>query len=176
MKSLMTALLVATTVMSATSQAPVRVVRYGDDRLTGIAEVDVVVRIDSRTAEVCTASRDLLQSTARDTLRQAGLTATISYKSSSWFYSVIVNVISARVDARCVASLTTELVAEVQGIPEADLGHPPGAWGSLLVGQMPLISASELVIVPLPEHDSAVRAAVRGQIAALATKLRMVNR
>ena len=37
MRSLMTALLVANTVMSAAAQAPVRVVRYGDDRLVGAA-------------------------------------------------------------------------------------------------------------------------------------------
>jgi hypothetical protein len=176
MRSLMTALLVANTVMSAAAQAPVRVVRYGDDRLVGVTEVDIVVRVGQAVADACAASPDSLQSTARDALRQAGLTATVSEKSSSWFYSVVVNVITARVDSRCVASLTTELVAEVQGIPESDLARRPGTWGSLLVGHMPLSSMSELVIVPLSEHDSAVRAAVRGQLTALATKLRAANR
>jgi hypothetical protein len=175
MKSLMTLLIVATTVVTSTAHAQVRVVRYDDDRLTGITEVDVVVRISNQAADACAAPRDPLQSTARETLRAAGVTATVSDRSSSWFHSVIVNIISARAGSNCVASVTADLVAEVHGMPEADLGRPPGAWGSLLVGHMPLLSSAELVIAPISEHDSAVRAAVRGQITAMTTRLRAVN-
>ena len=138
-------------------------------------EVDIVVHMTEQNAESCGPSRDSLQSVTRDTLRAAGMTATTSERASSWFYSVLVHVINARIESRCVTSLTIELAAAVQGIPEADWSAEPGAWGSLLAGQMPLVSARKLVTTPVREHDSAVREAVRDQVSQIAARLRAAN-
>lgn len=163
------------TISVVTSRAQVRVVRYGDDRLSGIHEVDVVVHTTSPNGEWCGPSRETLQSVTRDTLQNAALQATVSQHASSWFYSVVLRALGARVDNGCVTALIIELVAEVQGIPEADRSAVPGAWGSLLVGHMPLVATSRLVTTPEREHDSAVREVVRDQVTHIATRLRAAN-
>jgi hypothetical protein len=161
---------------AAAAQTQVRVVRYGDDRLAGIQEVDVVVSMTSSEAPPCVPSRSPLQAIARDTLRSAGVKATVSEKASSWFYSLVLTLASTRVDGHCVTSLATELMAEVEGIAAADRDASPGAWGTLLVGHMPLSTAAELVTTPVSAHDVAVREAVRARVTSIAARLRLANK
>ena len=155
--------------------AQVRVVRYDDNRLAGIDQVDVLLTGESNDAGDCAPARTLLQSVALDALRGAGLKATVSEKARSWFYSVVISSTAARVNAHCVTALSTQLVAEVQGIPEADRYAPAGSWGSLLVGSMPLVSITDLVTSPAKEHHSAVGVRLRAQLATIAARIRAAS-
>lgn len=152
----------------------VRVVRSGDDRLAGIRAVDVLVT-QTETTATCALTTSSIQALAIDTLRTAGIQATLSQKARSTFYSVVIDIGSARREAICAADVTTELVAQVNGIPEADRWLAPGEWGSLLVGFMPLLHHNTLVIGPALEHDASVRHTVRAQVAAVADKIRSIN-
>jgi hypothetical protein len=158
------------------TQAQVRVVRYGDDRLSGIREVDVLVSKAADATSRCVSAEAPLAALARDVLQQSNIKATISEKTTSWFYSVVITVTSAVAGTRCAAALTTELLAEVQGMPEADRHVPAGTWGSLLVGHMPLIHLTGLVITPAEEHDAAVRDAVRARVTSIAERIRAARR
>jgi hypothetical protein len=173
--TLTTAVPVLLVMLAVTSAAPqVRVVRYGDDRLTGITEVDVL--ITTQPAAGCDVGVPASQQTAADALAAANVRATQSITARSWHYSVVVDVRSGRSGTSCASSVTTELVAEVAGAPEADALLPPGAWGSLLMGYMTLARESTLVIAPPLEHDAAVRAVIGDHVTAIAMRLRSANK
>jgi len=158
----------------ATAEGQVRVVLYGDDRLKGIAEVDVVVTVLGETA-ACVVSRPALQTGATDTLKNSRIRATMSEKASSWHYTVLVTVHKSAAGDGCASAVTTELVAQVEGFPEADKFAAPGAWGSILMGPMSLVRENDLVTSSPREHDAAVQAAARAQVTALAGRIRRAN-
>ena len=162
-------------VTTVAAEGQVRVVRHGDDRLSGIREIDVVVTTQAATPAACTPDRATLQTAAVTALRQAGVRATVSDKAPSWFYSLVIDARSAGLGGSCATAISTELVAQVQGIPDADREASPGSWGSLLVGAMPLVRAIDLVTATAQEHDAMVTATLRTQVAAIAAKLRAAN-
>jgi hypothetical protein len=159
----------------AGAHAQVRTILYGDDRLAGISEVDVVVTVAGEGATPCAVSRPALQSGATGTLRTSGIRATVSEKASSWHYSVMVNVYRTAAGDGCVSAVTTELIAQVEGFPEADKFATPGAWGTILIGPMSLAREIDLVTSARREHDAAVQTAARAQVAALAERIRRAN-
>jgi hypothetical protein len=159
----------------AAAAAQVQVVRYGDDRLAGITEVDVLVSLTEDPAGRCPVERAGLEALAGAVLRQAGITATISRKASSWFYSVLIDVTTAAAGSSCASSLTTDLVAQVEGIPDANRGLPVGVWGSRLVGAMPLLHYTDLVTSTREEHDAVVRQAGQVRLVVVGEKLRAAN-
>jgi hypothetical protein len=161
---------------AVTAAAQVRVVRRGDDRLKGISTLDVVVRGLDAAPSPCGLVRDELLRVAAAPLRAAGLRATTSDRDSSWYYSAIVDVTSAATDGRCATALTTTVIAHVDGIPEADRGAPPAAWGSLLIGEMPLVTERGVVQTPMAGHAGAVGDALRAQAAAIGERIRQANR
>ena len=110
-----------------------------------------------------------------DVLRRAGVSATLSEVARSSPYSLVIEVHTAPAGELCASAIATEVVAEVSGIPEADRFAPPGRWGSLLVGAMPLLSEKALVIRNGVEHDAAVRGALEQQVAAMAARIRSAN-
>jgi hypothetical protein len=158
----------------AAAAAQVRIVLYGDDRLKGITEVDVVVTVTGDTA-VCAVSRPTLQTGATETLRSSRIRATVSEKASSWHYTVLLTVHKSAAGDECASAVTTELVAQVEGFPEADKFAAPGAWGSILIGPMSLVRENDLVTSPVSEHDAAVQAAARAQITAIAERIGRAN-
>jgi hypothetical protein len=162
---------VATLLLSASLASQVRVVRYGDDRLAGIDEVDVLVTEESD-GRGCPFTRPTAQERAVGALRAANIKATSSDKARSSHYSVVIEVERTETPTVCASAITTELVAEVSGIPEAERDLPPGTWGSLLVGVMPLARDKALVIGPALEHDAAVQRAIESQVEALAARIR----
>jgi hypothetical protein len=160
---------------NAASASQVRVVRYGDDRLTGITQVDVVVSITGDVGR-CPIDRARLQQAAVVTLRASQVEATVSEKASSWFYSVLVTAHAAAVGGSCACAISAELIAQVDGIPEADRHAAPGAWGSLLVGGLSLIRETAMVTSPAPEHPGPVETVLRAQIAAIGARISAANR
>ena len=68
---------------------------------------------------------------ARAVLQDVGLKATVSERSSSWFHTVRTTLRTSADGEHCATSVTTELLAQAQGIPEADyysptsVGRPP---------------------------------------------------
>jgi hypothetical protein len=161
--------------LAGRAHAQVRVILYGDDRLAGITEVDVVVTVTGDTTTQCTVSRPGLQTRAAETLRASHIRATVSEHASSWHYTVMVNVQNGRAGDRCVSALVTELVAHVEGFPEADKFAVPGTWGSILIGTMSLVRENDLVTSSPREHDAAVQAAAGAQVAVLADRIRRAN-
>jgi hypothetical protein len=159
----------------ASGSAQVRVVLYGDDRLAGIHEVDVVVTVSADATGRCPIARPALQTDTRDTLRANRIRATGSEKASSWHHTVQVAVQTRAAGTGCASAVTTELVTHVEGFPEADKVAPPGAWGSILIGPMTLVREIDLVTSAPREHDAAVQAAVSAQAAALAERVRRAN-
>ena len=164
-----------TVLFGVSPAAQVRVVRYGDDRLVGISQVDVLVNTDQTGSPSCAPDRIVLQSAALDTLRAAGLKATISEKARSWFYSVIVTASSTSAASQCATFLSTELVAAVQAIPEADGHGAAGAWGSLLVGSLSLISARDVVTSSPRDHLEIAQMRLRTQLERIAARIRAAN-
>lgn len=154
--------------------AQVRVVRYDDDRLTGIREVDVVLTTAGEVTR-CVEDRTRLQQTAVETIRVAGLRATTSEKARSWFYSVLVSAHSVAIGGSCVTALTIELVAQVDGIPEADRAGPLDAWGSLLVGPLSLIHETVMVTSPAGDHVAPLQAALRARLGAIGARIQAAN-
>lgn len=152
----------------------VRVVRYGDDRLTGINEVDLLVTGDVAHGR-CAVNRAAIERAAVQALTASKVKASVSGKARSFHYSIVTDVITREAGSGCASGITTELVAEVTGIPEADRAAAPGVWGSMLVGVMPLARDNALVIAPAVEHDSAVQRAIESQVAAIAARIRSAN-
>ena len=155
--------------------ADVRVVRYGDDRLTGITTIDVVVPDLDAHAASCGLSRVELQDAAVASLRAAGIKASVSGRASSWFYTIYVTVGAAAEDDRCVSSIGAELMAQVEGIPEADRHAAKDAWGSLLVGQMSLAREGVIISSSRAGHRARAEASVRDQVGAIGARIRAVN-
>jgi hypothetical protein len=154
--------------------AQVRIVRYGDDRLTGIAAVDVLVS-GSFAEGACRLSRDTIVQIARRELAAQRIVTSVSAKARSSPYSVVVDLRTAESAGTCGTSLNSQLVAEVSATPEADTHLPPGAWGSLLVGGMGLISENALVLSPALDHDAHVQRALVNLIGGMATRIRTAN-
>jgi hypothetical protein len=142
-------------------------------RLSGITAVDVVV--SEMNANACGLSRAALQDSAVTALRAAGTTASVSAKASSWFYTVYVTAESSAADGRCVTAVRAELMAQVSGIPEADRFAPQDGWGSLLVGEMPLVRQSAMVNSSRTGHAAQVDAVVREQVTAIGARIKAVN-
>ena len=159
----------------ATADGQVRVVLHGDDRLKGIAEVDVVVTVTEDATAACVVSRPALQTSAAELLRASDIRATVSEKASSWHYTVLMTVHRATASEGCASAVTTELVAQVEGFPEADKFAAPGAWGSILMGTMSLARENDLVTSSPRAHDAVVQAAARTQVTALAGRIRRAN-
>jgi hypothetical protein len=109
------------------------------------------------------------------TLRTAGLEASVSGKASSGFYTAYLTAQSSSAADRCVTSLSAELMARVDGIPEADRYLEKDAWGSLLVGQMPLLRQTGLVSSSHAAHAGQVEAAVREHFTTIGARIRAVN-
>lgn len=177
MKPVLTLALVAvaaSTLDAAQDPTPVvRVVRYDDGRLTGITAVDVVVHATN--LEACGISRAAVQDAAVASLRAGGVAASVSAKASSWFYTVYVTVESSAANEHCVTAVRGELMAHVSGIPDADRTASQDAWGSLLIGEMPLVRHSGLVSSTKSEHASRVGETVRDQLSAIAVRIKTVN-
>ena len=169
-----TAVIALVALLTTVVAGQVRVVRYGDDRLSGIDQVDLLVVLES-TRETCQTSVPSLQRQALDILRAAGIKATSSEKARSWHYSVVVNVRTDTDGTTCATAIATELVAEVAGIPESDKELPPERWGSWLMGTMSLARESALVIGGPLAHDAAVQRAIRTHVLAIAGKIRSAN-
>jgi hypothetical protein len=167
-------LLLALLCGAASGDAQVRVVRRGDDRLRGIQTVDIVVRTPAATT-ACTVPRATLQDASVSALREAGLRATLSQAASSWFYTVEIELETLIAADRCVTSLTAELVAHVDGLPEADRGLPGNAWGSLLVGTMRLIRESGLIASSATEHAARATVELRDRLTAMGARIRKAN-
>jgi hypothetical protein len=157
-----------------TAGAQVRVVLYGDDRLKGITEVDVVVTVLGEPAG-CAISRPGLQTAAVGVLQRSRIRATVSEKASSWHYTVLMTVHKSQAGGGCASAVTTELVAQVEGFPEADKFAAPGAWGSILMGPMSLVRETDLVTSGSTDHDAALQAAAQAQVTALAERIRRAN-
>jgi hypothetical protein len=157
------------------SHGQVRVIRYGDDRLAGITQVDVLVRLAPDASGRCSVDRAAIEALSVNVLREGGVKATLSLKALSWFYSVVISAAVSGIGSYCAASVTTELLAHVEGIPEADRSAPPGTWGSRLVGEMPLVRYTDLVTTPVQEHDAAVRRSLQTRLTMLSEKLRAAN-
>jgi hypothetical protein len=158
-----------------TAAGQTRVVLYGDDRLAGIREVDVVVIVSDDSTARCPVTRSALQTSTIGILRASGIRATISEKASSWHHTVQVTVQTRAAGTGCASAVTTELATHVEGFPDADKVAPPGAWGSILVGPMTLVRENDLVTSAPREHDAAVQAAVGAQAAALGERVRRAN-
>ena len=124
MKSLLALAMLAGAVASVPAEQ-VRVVRYGDDRLTGVTSVDVVVSM-APGGEACQLTPSALQDAGVAALRQAGVKATVSARASSWFYTVYVRLASVAAADRCVTAVETQLVARVQGSPTRIATRQPG--------------------------------------------------
>ena len=159
---------------TAATAAQVRVVRRGDDRLTGINTVDVVVRGLESPATPCGLTKPALFEAATSTLRGAGLRATVSAKDSSWFYSAVVELAVRAGGGRCATALSTRLIAHVDGIPGADR-YAPERWGSLLVGEMLLVSELTVVQTAPAGHAAAVLEAARKHVSAIGARIRLAN-
>jgi hypothetical protein len=127
-------------------------------------------------AEGCRLSKPPLQAGAIAVLTRHGLGATISEKASSWFYTVFVRTESVATAGRCVTALRTFLGTQVDGIPEVDRYATAGEWGSLLVGQLPLIDASALVESSAQDHPERVQAALRDQLTAIGARVAAANK
>ena len=153
----------------------IRVVRSGDDRLAGIREVDLLIEYTAGPAASCLLTVAPLRRAALERLHGGQIAATVSEKGRSSPYSVVASLRTDQTAATCATAVTTELVADVSALPEADKSQPPGAWGSLLVGYMPLVRESALVMTAAVEHDAAVRKALVAHIAAIATRIRNAN-
>ena len=168
--------LIISALVLLTANAQVRVVRRGDERLKGISSVDVVVTgLDAGTAACGLDKPSLLRESARR-LNSPGLRATISERASSWFYTLTVDVRSTLTAGRCATAVATDLIAHVDGIPEADRHGPPEEWGSLLVGGITLIHDLAVVQSDRAGHATAVAASLAKQISSIGERIRLANR
>jgi hypothetical protein len=168
-------LLFVSVALSSQVEAQVRVVRRGDDRLRGVRSVDIVVTHASASDRECAVATQALEEGAVTALQATGLRGTVSAKAPSWFYTVEIEVRSRRADESCVTSLSADLVAHVDGWPEADRGLPANAWGSLLVGTMRLIHEAALVSAPPARHATHVTQELHARLTAIGERVRRAN-
>jgi hypothetical protein len=174
LRFVLTMLAVVSSGVAATAQ--VRVVRYGDDRLTGITRVDLFVEEIGADGGTCGLLRSTVQTTSLAALRGSGLQSSISEKSSSWFYTVQVRTESAIAGTQCVTSIASELVAQVDGIPEADRFAPLDRWGSLLVGQLLLLRETRLLASERSTHAADVQSVLNAQMRRIGERIGATNR
>jgi hypothetical protein len=167
--------LLASFALGSLVDAQVRVVRRGDDRLRGIRSVDVVVIDTPPSDSECAVGTRTLQEGAVAALQATGLRGTVSAKAPSWFYTVEIDVRSLRAGEHCVTSLSADLIAHVDGSPEADRGLPANAWGSLLVGTMRLVHESALLAAPRDQHAMRVAAELRARLTAIGERVKRAN-
>jgi hypothetical protein len=153
-----------------------RVVRSGDERLKGIEAVDVVIDPVPPDSVRCGITRDALQQITVDTLNSAGLKATLSEKSSSWFYTVYATASTVRSSGLCATSIVTELTAQVAGIPEAERNAQPGQMGSLLVGPLTLIRHNGIVSSRASVHATHVRSVLSDHLSGIAQRVTAANK
>lgn len=174
----LTLLIIATGWLSANiaHAEQVRVVRSGDDRLKGIAAVDVVIDPVPADSVRCGITRDALQQITVKVLKSAGLKATLSEKSSSWFYTVYATASTVRSSGSCATSIVTELTAQVAGIPDAERNAQPGESGSLLVGQLTLIRHNGIVSSRASVHASHVRSVLSDHLSGIAQRVTAANK
>lgn len=151
--------------------AQVRVMRYGDDRLTLVTAVDVVLDPLRADSARCGIARDTLQQEVIRALQAGGLVASLSEKASSWHHTVFVTASTVFSDGHCATGLVTELMAQVEGIPVSDRGAPAGQWGSLLVGQLTLIRHNGIVSSKSSAHAADVRTMAREHARAIAARV-----
>lgn len=162
-------------VLPATAGPQVRIVRYDDDRLAGIRAVDALVTFETPAGTPCSPRKGDLQRTVVGTLREAGVLTTLSERARSTPYSLETRVRSAAIGPYCATAISSELIAEVDGLPESDKAAAPGTWGSLLVGTMSLVREEALVTTAQEAHDAAVQRAVRSHVQAIAERVRRAN-
>ena len=160
--------------LAAPLAAQVRIVRYGDDRLTGISAVDLLVTA-SAAKGACRVSPDAITQMAVKELRARRIDTTVSERDRSSAYSVVIDIKTAESSGTCGASINSQLVAEVSAAPEADKELTVGAWGSLLIGGMALISENALVLSSALDHDAHVQRAIATQVGAIAARIRSAN-
>jgi hypothetical protein len=168
--------LITTFGLAGSAEGQVRVVRHGDDRLVGIREVDVVVRTSGAGDDECAVVRDAVARAAAESLRDAGVRATVSGASPSWYHSLLITVATAPAPCGCSSAVVIDLVAHVRGIPDADASVPPDAWGNLLVGHMPLATTTDVATASAAAHQHALEQIVRARAAALAARMRAQSR
>ena len=162
--------------LAAPGYAQERVVRQGDDRLKGIAAVDVTIDPVPADGAKCGITRELLQKTAIGALKAGGLNATLSKKAVSSPHTVYATVSSVRLAGQCATSVVTELTAQVEAIPEADRNAPAGKPGSLLVGQLTLIRHNGIVSSRVAVHASSVWTLLREHLTDIATRIASANK
>ena len=172
----LTAALVLSAALPFTADGQVRVVRRGDERLKGITTVDVVVTGIDTTATQCGLDKPALLRESATRLNGHGLRATVSERASSWFYTVVVDVRSDRTGDHCATALSTDLIAHVDGIPEADRYAPAEEWGSLLVGDVTLIHDLAVVQSDASGHAVATVSSLRKQMSSIRERIRLANR
>jgi hypothetical protein len=167
---------VALASLAAPGYAQERVVRQGDDRLKGIAAVEVTIDPVPPDAARCGLTREQLQKTAVAALKRAGVKATLSEKAGSSPYTVYATVSSVRLAGQCATSVVTELTAQIEGVPEADRSAPAGAPGSLLVGQLTLIRHNGVISSRASAHASSVWSLLREHLTDIATRIAVANK
>jgi hypothetical protein len=160
---------------ASAASAQVRVLRAGDERLAGIGAVDILVTVSPPMA-ACPLDLGALRDAAIRRLRTAGLSASVSEKARSSFHSVVIDITIQREHGLCAAAIGTDLVTEVRGIPEAERVAEPAAWGSLLLGYMPLLRGRAVVLGTAMEIGAAVRSAAEMHVASIAAAIRARNK
>ena len=153
-----------------------REIRQRDDRLKGITAVDVTIDPVPADAARCGITRELLQKTALQVLRETGLKATLSEKASGSYYTVYAMVASVRLAGQCASSVVTELTAQVEGVPEAERHAPSGQPRSLLVGQLTLIRHNGIVSSRIAAHAGPVQSLLREHLTGIATRIAAANK
>ena len=166
------AIAIGVVLFTSAARGQVRVVRSDSARLAAVEAVDVLVTHGNAASPACDVTTRAIGTGAVDTLGAAQVRATISDKARSWFYSLVIELHTRQHGASCATAMSTELVAEVEAVPEADRHAPPGAWGSLFRGYMPLAHEADVVVGPPAGHDADVQRAVAAQVAAVAARVR----
>lgn len=162
----------------AAARTQVRVVRSAEDRLAGIAMVDVVVehRPSRATADDrCRIARHDLGRAAVAALASAGLRATSSDRSSSWFHTVYITTEATMAGGSCVTWVATALRTAVHAIPDAESHTAAGSWGSLLRGDLDLARDGALISSAPAAHQKELLAAMRVQLARIAQRIAAAN-
>jgi len=154
------------------TSAQVRVVRYGDDRLSGIRHLDILVDGPTAVAGACSLAVAPIQQAAVSAVTETGLKASVSEKASSWFHTVVIGVRSLALSDQCMISLNVELLAHVEAMPLGDRQEPRTEWGSLLMGQMALLRSSGLLPSSIAARQQIVNSATRSAVIDIARRVR----
>lgn len=155
--------------------AQVREIRRGDDRLKGIAQVDVLVRMPPMEDSACQVARPAIEQDAVAVLEAQEISAAVSARAPSWFHTVIVDVSAIDVGGRCATSVQSTLITQVDGIPDIERSNARDEWGSLLVGSLVLAHEQAMVAASRREQPAKVAAALAAQLRALGQRIRKRN-